>query len=124
MFKPNPKLNHALETLISEEVVVDAYNSEERATSWYYYLEEKLAFPFKAKCTVARAVSPLKVGEEVEVLDLAPMDDCMSTMLVLIRFASRTLGVPLAQLKAKGAGAATREAVALWRYWVAMGHEF
>ena len=57
-------------------------------------------------------------------LDLAPTDDCMSAILVLIGFAGRTLGVPLAQLEAKGADAATREAVALWRYWVAMGHEF
>lgn len=121
---PKPKPNRAREALISEEVVVDAYNSEERAMSWYYYLEEKLAFPFKAKCTVARAVSPLKIGEEVEVLDLASTDDCMSAILVLIGFAGRTLGVPLAQLKAKGADAATREAVALWRYGVAMGHKF
>ena len=86
-----PKPNRALETLISVEVVADAYSSEERAMSWYYYLEEKLAFPIKAKCTVARAVSPLKTGEEVEVLDLAPMDDCMRAILVLIRFAGRTL---------------------------------
>lgn len=104
--------------------MVDAYNSEERAMSWYYYLEEKLAFPFKAKCTVARAVLPPKIGEEVEVLDLEALDDCKSAILVLIGFAGRTLGVPLAQLEANGADAATREAVALWRYWVVMGHEF
>ena len=42
-----PKPNRALETLISEEVVVDAYNSEERAMSWYYYLEDKLVFPIR-----------------------------------------------------------------------------
>ena len=28
------------------EIVVDAYNEGERALGWYYYLEEKLSFPF------------------------------------------------------------------------------
>ena len=36
--------------------------------SWYYYLEEKLVFPFKARCVAIRSVSPLKMGEEVEVI--------------------------------------------------------
>ena len=51
------------------EAVVDAYDEEGRATGWYYYLEEKLTFPFNAKCISRRMISPLLVGEEVEVLD-------------------------------------------------------
>jgi len=48
MPKP-PRLNRARERRILEDIVVDAYTSEERAIAWYYYLEEKLSFPFKAK---------------------------------------------------------------------------
>ena len=55
---------------------------------------------------------------------MAPADDCMRTMLVLIRFADRVLGVPLDQLEAVTGGAATREAVADWCYWVSMGYAF
>jgi hypothetical protein len=36
------------EERIHEEAIVDAYGSEEKATSWYYYLEGKLSFPFQA----------------------------------------------------------------------------
>jgi len=36
------------------------------------YLEEKLRFPFRAKCICLRATSPLRKGEKVEVTDLAP----------------------------------------------------
>jgi len=32
------------------EAIVDAYGSEERAMGWYYYLDNKLKFPFKARC--------------------------------------------------------------------------
>ena len=121
---PKPKRNPTREHRIEQEIVVDAYGPEERALGWYYYLEEKLKFPFRARCEAVRSVSLLKKGEVVEVFALATEDDCMSGPLVLIRFAGRKLGVPLAQLVPVGADAVTREAVADWRYWVAMGYEF
>ena len=120
--KPNP--NSARERRIEEDIVVDAYGEEERALSWYYYLEGKLQFPFRAKCAAARKVSPLKTGEEVEVLGMAPEDDCMRTMIVLIRFADRTLGVPLDQIEAITGDNAAHEAIADWHYWCAMGYCF
>jgi len=119
-----PKPNSAREDRITDEIVVDAYNETERAMSWYYYLEEKLQFPFKARCIASRTISPLKKGEEVEVVAMAEADDCMREMFVRIEFAGRKLGVPLAQLVPVGADADTREAVEDWRYWVTMGYEF
>lgn len=73
---------------------------------------------------VARKVSPLKKGEEVDVLGMAPEDDCMHEMFVMIRFAGRSLGVPLIQLDPVKPDKATREAAEDWRYWVAMGYVF
>ena len=35
---------------IDMEVVVDAYDCEERAMGWYYYVSDECGFPFKAKC--------------------------------------------------------------------------
>ncbi len=91
---------------------------------WYYYLEEKLAFPFKAKCIAERSVSPLKIGEEVKVLGLAKEDDCMAEIFVLIRFSGRKLGVPLSQVEPVEATSDTREAVEDWHYWVTMSYTF
>lgn len=125
MRKPKrPALDRARERRIAEEIVVDAYTSEERAIGWHCHLDDKLRFPFKAKCIAVREVSPLRKGEEVEVLGMAPEDDCMREMFVLARLAGRKLGVPLAQMEPIGADAATREAVADWRYWRAMGYQF
>lgn len=123
MPKP-PKLDPARERRILDEIVVDAYGPEERAMGWYYYLEEKLAFPFTAKCIAERSVSPLKIGEEVEALGLAKEDDCMAEIFVLIGFAGRKLGVPLSQVEAVEGKLDTREAVEDWQYWVTMSYTF
>jgi hypothetical protein len=48
---------------------------------WYYYLEDHLHVPFAATCRLERTTSPLKVGEKVKVLGMAPEDDCMSARL-------------------------------------------
>ena len=112
------------EERIQDEIVVDAYGPEEQAMGWYYYLEEKIRFPFRAKCIVAKVVSPLRKGEAVEVKRLAPEDACSSDMLVLIRWQGRQLAVPLSQLEAIDAEESTREALADWQYWVAQGYCF
>ena len=43
------RINAEREHRIEMEVVVDAYNEEERAMGWYCYLEESLAFPFEGR---------------------------------------------------------------------------
>ena len=121
------RLNRARERRIVNEIVVDAYTPDERAMSWYYYLEGKLAFPFRAKClaiivplspALSRAgrgsLSPMKKGEEVEVLSLAKEDDCMTEMFVVIRFGRRKFGGRLSQLEPL---TAERKAMEDWRYY-------
>ena len=73
--------------------IVDAYGPEEQAMGWYYYLENSIHFPFQAKCIVPKVVSPLRTGEIVEVLKLAPENACTGDMLVLIRWQGRNLAV-------------------------------
>jgi len=114
------------EDRIVMEIVVDAYGPEERAMGWYCYLDGILAFPFTARCTGTRSISPIKKGDEVEVTGMADSDECQHEMFVMIRYERKTgLAVPLAQLKpGSDANEATRQAVEDWRYWVTMGYEF
>lgn len=118
--------NEEREDRIIMEIVVDAYGPEERAVGWHAYLESTLSFPFAARCTGQRAISPLSQGDEVEVIDMAPFDECMREMFVMIRWGRKEgLAVPLAQLKpGKNADPATRQAVEDWRYWVQQGYCF
>jgi hypothetical protein len=116
---------NAREDRIIMEIVVDAYNEQERAMGWYYYLEGKLKFPFTAHCIAKRPVSPLRIGDEVEVGRMAPESECEHEMFVMIRYGKAGLAVPLAQLKpARDADAATKEAVEDWQYWVKQGYQF
>src|SRR5215470_17496986 len=118
------KRSHIREERIRNEAVVDAYGPEEQAMGWYYYLENKLRFPFQARCIAAKVVSPLRKGETVEVRRMAPEDACSAEMLVLIRWQRRTMAVPLSQLAAVNVDESTAEAIADWHYWVAQGYCF
>ena len=116
--------DEARETRITMEIVVDAYNEDERAVGWYAYLENTLTFPFLTRCRVKRAISPLQVGDEVEVIGLAPEEECAREIFVLMRWERAGLGVPLAQLAVLDADADTRQAVDDWLYWIDQGYEF
>jgi len=112
------------EERILNEVVVDAYGEVERAMGWYYYLQDKLQTPFTARCRLKRSISPLKVGETVQVFGMAEEDDCMSEVFVLIEYGNSKLGVPLAQLECKSNDEQTGQAIADWHYWVARGYAY
>jgi hypothetical protein len=73
------------EDRIQNEVIADANGPEEQIMGWYYYLDDKIRFPFQARCIAAKVVSPLRKGEIVEVQRMAPEDACSADLLVLIR---------------------------------------
>jgi len=118
------KENKARERRIAMEAVVDAYDEAERAMGWYYYLEGRLKAPFRARCKAKRPVSPLRVGEEVKVLGMAPEKECGSEMCVWVRWSGRRLAVPLSQLQSLSKDPGTKEAVRDWNYWVTRGYHF
>jgi hypothetical protein len=112
------------EDRIYNDIIVDANGPEEQAMGWYCYLDDKIRFPFQAKCIAAKLVSPLRKGESVEVQRMAPEDVCSSEMLVLIRWQGRTMAVPLSQLVATDPDQSTAEAIGDWHYWLAQGYCF
>jgi len=122
--KVQPHRSPRREARIEQEVVVDAYTSDERAMGWYYYLEGKLRFPFTATCIKRRATSPFKIGEPLSITGLAPEQDCMSEIIVITQYHGRPLGVPLAQLRPRKVDLATKQAIEDWHYWVAMGYQY
>ena len=112
------------EERIEQEIVVDANGPEEQAMGWYYYLQDKLHFPFRSQCLAQRLISPLRKGQEVEVTDMAPEEECEHEMFVMVNWEGRKLAVPLAQLEPLQTDKATQEAVQDWHYWVERGYEF
>ena len=118
-----PPRDQEREQRITMEIIVDPYGPEEQAMGWYYSLEDRLHFPFVAWCTAERAISPLRVGDEVDVVGIAPEEECQHEMFVLIRWERRALAVPLVQLEGVGVDEQTRQVIEDWQYWVAQGYE-
>ena len=72
-----------------------------------------------ARCVAKRAISPLRIGDEVEVVGVAPEEECEHEMFVLTRWERGTLAVSLAQLEGVAVDERTRQATEDWQYWVA-----
>ncbi len=125
MAKTKSKRDPEREQRIEMEIVVDAYDDQERAMGWYYYLQDQLHFPFTATCTTKRAISPLHIKDKVEAIGVPGEEECEHEMFVIIRWEKEGLAVPLSQLKPIAAtDEPTRQAVDDWHYWVKMGYEF
>ena len=118
-----PDKDEEREERIHMEIIVDAYGPEEQAMGWYNYLSDTLQFPFTARCTADRAISPLEPGDEVEVLGIAPAEECEHDMFVFIRWKPRQLAVPLMQLEGIQVDEETQQAIEDWHYWVSRGYE-
>jgi len=75
-----PETDPGREERIDNEIIVDAYGDEGIASSWYYYLEEKLRFPFKAMVLTHRyRPGPKSVAtsvSQVELIGMAPLSRC------------------------------------------------
>jgi hypothetical protein len=64
------------------------------------------------------------VGEEVEVMGMAPAEECEHNMFVEMDWDDEGLAIPLSQLEVVDAGDETREAVEHWLYWTKKGYQF
>jgi hypothetical protein len=118
------KKDNVRENRIMDEIIVDAYDADEQAMGWYYYLEETITFPFYAKCISKRAISPLRIGDEIEPYAMAPEVECGQEIFVMMPWEKDGLAVPLSQLEVVYGDNETKEAVLDWRYWVNRGYSF
>ncbi|OGI03690.1 MAG: calcium-binding protein [Candidatus Melainabacteria bacterium GWF2_37_15] len=120
---PEIKKDEIREERIDMEIIVDAYGTEEQAMGWYYYLEDKIQFPFTARCIKNVGKSPLRKGEEVIVIKMADEEECSHGMFVEINWNNRSFYIPLEQLQPINTDDETMEAVEDWHYWIARGYE-
>lgn len=123
--KPKPKAKPgaaALKRLIRNEIIVDCYDEYEEFCGWHCYLSDNLATPFKAICIEKMMRSPLNEGEQVTVVSLTEIDECLGDMFATIRWKGREFAVPLAQLQAVAPAPETQRAMDAWAFWVKNGY--
>ena len=110
---------------IAMEILVDVYDETEEGMSWYVYLENRLSFPFQAVWLKNRAAS-LTDGIAIDVIGMAPEEDCTTDMLVEVRYQDESgddeFALPLSAIQPIEADPDTQEAIADWHYWIDMGN--
>ena len=115
------ELNEIRENRIANEAVVDAYEEEEIAMGWYYYLQERLNFPFKARWGD-------RSSDRITVLKMSTEDDCLNDMYVEVLYREGDLedvfSARLSEIHPVDVDRATEEAIADWHYWVNRGYQF
>jgi len=125
MAREKPQRDEGREQRIARFLAGAHGDEYERISAWYGYLEEHVRFPFRATCTGRGAASSLRLLEQVEVIDLACVDDWEDGARVTLGGDKHDLDVPLAQLTpSHSTDAESQQAVADWHYWVRMGYHF
>lgn len=126
---PNVERDETREQRIETEIIVEAGNDkEERAMGWYYYLDDTLNFPFNAKLKKKARKTGVIEEKQVEVLAMAPDDDCLKDMYVEVVYPGGDdediFSAKLSEIEAIDADEDTQEALADWQYWLARGYKF
>ena len=110
---------------IEDEIIVDAHDKEELISGWFYSISDYIDNnEVRCRCRKKRSMSPLEVGEEVNIIEIAPFGDCESEMFVVVSWSDRKLAVPLEQLEPIGGDPKAIEVIEDWLYWCLMGYEF
>jgi hypothetical protein len=69
-------------------------------------------------------MSPLVIGEEVNVIGAAPPEDCRSEIFVFVTWHNKEIAVPLDQLEPVSGDEDAVQLIEDWLYWRLMGYEF
>ncbi|MBH8561693.1 calcium-binding protein [Nostoc sp. CENA67] len=126
---PSVERDENRENRIETEIIVDTDNDkEERAMGWYYYLDDTLNVPFMAKLKKKSRKTGTVEEKEVEVLGMAPDDDCLKDMYVDVVYPGGKdediFTAKLSEIEPIDADDETNEAIADWHYWLARGYKF
>ncbi len=115
------KDNDDFDQRLEDEIITDA-KPDELWIGWYYYLDDHLRFPFKARCIAERLTSPLQVGEVVEERGMLPEDVCEHDMFVNIGWQDRLLAVPSGQVARIAVDEGTEQTIQDRHTWVKRGY--
>ncbi|MDB9372448.1 calcium-binding protein [Nodularia sphaerocarpa] len=125
---PSVERDENREHRIKTEIIVDAEDQEDRAMGWYNYLDDSLNVPFMAKLTKKTGKTSASEEKKVEVMGMAPDDECFKDMYVEVVHPhgkdEDLFTVKLSDIVAIDTDAVTQEAIADWHYWLARGYNF
>jgi hypothetical protein len=125
---PTIDIDENRENRIKTEILVDAEDKEERAMGWYYYLDDTLEFPFMGKWKKKNRKTGVIDEKLVEVLGMAPEDDCLKDMYVDVGYIGGKDDdihtAKLSEIEAIDVDEETQQALEDWQYWLGRAYKF
>jgi hypothetical protein len=115
--------NEDFDQKIMDEIIVDCEDQYDQNMSWFYYVQEEIAFPFIAYVEVRKKKqrSGTQVFKKVNVIGLATDDsnfDNNFDLKVDVEFDDYIIEFPLSKLEDVRASESTIETIELWKYWI------
>ena len=106
-----------IQNIIDYEVVVDAYDDSEVYMGWYYFMSERLKFPFKAVATIKKRNGSTEEST-VEVVEDATDGDRFKCQAyyVNVDYEGVMMKVEVGDLKPINASEETLKAITVWQY--------
>jgi len=107
---------------IEDEVFVDCYDEYEMAMGWFYYIEDNLTLPFKAKVLENSGINGLEEGEIVEVYEFTNSSEDEVSIdnfvpIMGIQTEEHIYDIPLQSLQGIDCDEVTENVIEDWRYW-------
>ncbi len=113
------KKNELYEDILYDEILVDCKDVYEQNMSWYYYVNDELEFPFKAKIELKKRTGQKELIE-VEILGLSEDSSDFEESFDLkvdIELNEYIIQIPLKNLKDVNGSEKTTEIIGIWKYW-------
>jgi len=115
-------MNQKYQDIIEDEIIVDCYDEYEVTMGWFYYFQDNMSFPFKAKISAETGIDNLKIGDTVNVVELMNSSDEMISIYdfkatVGIEYGEHIYDVSLEQIKGIDCNQKTDEVIEVWHYW-------
>ena len=106
-----------IKQIIDYEVVVDAYDDSEVYMGWYYFMSERLKFPFKAVATIKKR-NGTSEKHTVEVVEDATDGDRFKCQAyyVNVDYEGVMMKAEVGDLKPINASEETLKAITVWQY--------
>ena len=111
--------NDDFDNKLYSEIIVDCNGEEEQNSSWYYYVQDEMEFPFEADV----ALKKLEGGKETKKVKVIALSDDINVdrnfdLKVEVELGEYIVELSLAKLENIAESEVAAEIVAIWKYWI------
>lgn len=112
--------NKAYEKKLYNEILVDCSHEYEQNSSWFYYVQDEMDFPFEAQIELKKREGG-NILKKVNVIRLSEDDTNFERnfdLKVAVELDDYIIEIPFLKLTEIKATERTIETIEIWKYWI------